>query len=170
ANAGETKTVELDVPTNGLTFMCSIPGHSDAGMKGTVAIAGSAPVAGSTDHTDHALAPNATIQPDPNAPAPPFVEPEAPALMSGTVHNLDITVQEKDMTIVPGVVQHVWTFNGSVPAQTLRVRVGDTIHVKFTNAAGNKLPHSLDFHASEVALNGAMRTINPGESIEVEWK
>jgi nitrite reductase (NO-forming) len=167
ANPGETKTVEVDIPAGGLSFMCSVPGHSQAGMKGVIAIGGQAPAAAAVDHSAHLLA--TTLQPDPNAPAPPFVDATAPAVMSGTVHDLEIAVQEKDMTVVPGVVQHVWTFNGSVPAPTLRVRVGDTIRAHFKNLATNSASHSLDFHASQIAWNGGMRTINPGQELTVEW-
>jgi nitrite reductase (NO-forming) len=128
-----------------------------------------APTGSNADH-QHAIAQTTALQPDPNAPPPPFVNAAAPALMSGTLHQLDITVEEKDMTIVPGIVQHVWTFNGSIPAPALRVRVGDTIRAHFTNLATNKMAHSLDFHASEVAANDEMRTINPDEQIDVEWQ
>src|SRR5262249_29730389 len=121
ANAGETKTVDVDVPANGLSFFCSLPGHAEAGMRGTIAIAGDPSTAAHADQGARAW----DVQPDPNAPAPIIYDPAAPALMSGTEHKLDIAIQEKNMTVAPGFVQHVWTFNGSVPAPTLRVRVGD---------------------------------------------
>src|SRR5262245_34044708 len=38
ANPKETKTAEVDVPASGLSFICSIPGHADAGMKGTISV------------------------------------------------------------------------------------------------------------------------------------
>jgi uncharacterized cupredoxin-like copper-binding protein len=36
ANGGETVSAVVDVPDGGLTFICSVPGHSDAGMKGAI--------------------------------------------------------------------------------------------------------------------------------------
>src|SRR5262245_37005352 len=32
AKSGETVSAEVDVPAEGLTFECSVPGHKDAGM------------------------------------------------------------------------------------------------------------------------------------------
>ena len=36
AAVGETNTGVVDVPAGGIGFQCSIPGHADAGMKGTI--------------------------------------------------------------------------------------------------------------------------------------
>ena len=41
ANGGETATGTVFLPGAGLDFICSIPGHADAGMKGSVTISGS---------------------------------------------------------------------------------------------------------------------------------
>ena len=51
----------------------------------------------------------------------------------------------------------------------IRVKVGDTIRVHLKNPATNKLPHSVDFHASQVAWNDEMTSINPGEEKLYEW-
>jgi plastocyanin len=40
ANPKETKTADVDVPPSGLSFICSIPGHADAGMKGAISVGG----------------------------------------------------------------------------------------------------------------------------------
>ena len=45
ANSKETKTLDIDVPAAGTTFICSIPGHAEAGMKGTITVTGGAPAA-----------------------------------------------------------------------------------------------------------------------------
>ncbi len=69
-----------------------------------------------------------------------------------------------------GFVQAVWTFNGTVPGPVIRVHLGDTIRIHLKNPATNKLPHSVDFHASQVAWNDEMTSINPGEEKLYEWK
>ena len=51
----------------------------------------------------------------------------------------------------------------------LRVKVGDTVRVTLVNPETNKLPHSIDFHASMVAWNDEMRSINPGEELVYEF-
>jgi nitrite reductase (NO-forming) len=73
------------------------------------------------------------------------------------------------MTIAPGFAQAVWTFGGAVPGPVIRVKVGDTIRVHLQNPAENKLSHSIDFHASQVAWNDEMRSIAPGEELLYEW-
>jgi nitrite reductase (NO-forming) len=48
--------------------------------------------------------------------------------------------------------------------------VGDTLRVHLVNPDTNKLPHSIDFHASMVAWNDEMRSINPGEELVYEYQ
>ena len=67
-------------------------------------------------------------------------------------------------------MQSVWTFGDSVPGPVLRVKVGDTVRVTLKNPDTNKLAHSVDFHASLVAWNDEMRTINPGEELVYEFE
>ena len=38
ADAHETATGEVTIPADGITFICSVPGHADAGMKGDVMV------------------------------------------------------------------------------------------------------------------------------------
>ena len=169
ANGGETVSVAVDVPDSGLTFICSIPGHADAGMKGAVTIAGSTAGGGGSD--DHGgPAPATDVQPDPKAAAYTLYPAEAPKLLPGTTHEIDLVIEEKEMTVAEGFVQKVWTFGGAVPGPVIRVKVGDTIRVRLKNPAEAQLPHSIDFHASQVAWNDEMTSINPGEEKIYEWK
>jgi nitrite reductase (NO-forming) len=172
ADPGETQSVEVDVPADGLSFTCPIPGHETM-MKGKIAVAGAALAAtgaavNAAHH--HPMPAVAGLVKDPKAPPPPFFDATAPKLPAARHHEFDVVVEEKEMTIVPGIVQRVWTFNGSIPAPTFRVRVGDTLKVRFRNLDANKASHSLDYHASEVAANDEMRNINPGEELTMEWK
>jgi nitrite reductase (NO-forming) len=169
AKAHETKTVDVDVPASGLTFLCSIPGHAEAGMKGAISVGGN--TAGGQNADDHGgPAPIADVQPDDTAPAPTLYDAAAPAALSGTTHDVELTIEEKDMTVAKGFVQHVWTFNGTVPGPVIRVQVGDTVRIHLKNPATSKLAHSVDFHASQVAWNDEMTSINPGEEKLYEWK
>ena len=169
ANGGASVTVEVDVPEGGLTFLCSIPGHADAGMKGTISVAGSTAGGGGSD--DHGgPAPTTDVEADPNAPAYTLYPADAPALLEGETHDIDLVIEEKLMTVGKGFVQAVWTFNGTVPGPVIRVKVGDTIRVHLVNPATSKLAHSIDFHASQVAWNDEMTSINPGEEKVYEWR
>ena len=168
---GESGSVDVKVPDAGITFICSVPGHADGGMKGGITVAGS--TAGGGDHGGPA--PATDVQPDPNAPPPVLYPADAPALLPGDVHDIDLVIEEKLMTVAydakakAGFVQAVWTFNGTVPGPVIRVKVGDTVRIHLKNPATNKLAHSIDFHASQVAWNDEMASINPGEEKLYEW-
>jgi nitrite reductase (NO-forming) len=169
AKPGEMVMVTVNVPESGLTFICSVPGHADAGMRGSITVAGS--TAGSGGSDDHGGPQPATdVQPDPNAPEYTLHDAKAPALLPGTTHDIDLVIEEKLMTVAPGFVQAVWTFGGTVPGPVIRVKVGDTIRIHLKNPATNQLAHSVDFHASQVAWNDEMTSINPGEEKLYEWR
>jgi nitrite reductase (NO-forming) len=170
AEAGETATGAVAVPAEGITFICDIPGHADAGMKGSITVAGQT-TAGGNAGGDHGGPPPATdVQPDPNAPAYQPYDATAPAVLPGTVHDIDLVIEEKLMTVAPGFVQSVWTFNGTVPGPVIRVHLGDTVRIHLKNPITSKMAHSVDFHASQIAWNDAMTSINPGEEKLYEWR
>ena len=167
---GTSKAVAVDVPAAGIAFLCSVPGHAAAGMTGTIAVKGA--TAGSDSHGGPAPD-TGTVKADPAAPKYTLYDATAPKVLAGTTHDVDLVVQEKLMTVGEsvdgGFVQAVWTFNGTVPGPVIRVHLGDRIRVHLKNPATNKLPHSVDFHASQVAWNDEMTSINPGEEKLYEW-
>lgn len=167
AQAGETVSAQVLVPEGGIGFICAVPGHADAGMRGVITVAGTGPGDDGDDHGGPA--PATEVQKDPNAPAYEPRDPDAPAQLPGDVHDIDLVIEEKEMTVAEGFVQRVWTFNGSVPGPVIRVKVGDTIRIHLKNPATNELPHSVDFHASQVAWNDEMTSIDPGEEKLYEW-
>src|SRR5205085_10503554 len=99
---------------------------------------------------------------DPNAPAYVLRDPAAPAALAGTVHDIDLPIIETDITVAKGFVVHAWTFGGTVPGPTIRVHLGDTVRVHLTNRGS--MNHSIDFHASETAMNHQMVEIAPGHT------
>jgi nitrite reductase (NO-forming) len=102
----------------------------------------------------------ATPPPDPNAPPYVLRDATAPPVLPGTVHDIDMPIIEKDMTVAKGYVVHVWTFGGTVPGPTIRVHLGDTVRVHLTNEG--TMPHSIDFHASQTAMDHQMVEIPVG--------
>jgi nitrite reductase (NO-forming) len=171
AKAGETATGEVDVPAGGLSFICSVPGHEAAGMKGALTVAGAeaaAPAAPAAD--DHGgPAPETDVAANPDAAEYNLYDATAPKAAEGTVHDIELVVQEKLMTVAPGFEQKVWTFGETVPGPVIRVRVGDTVRITLKNPSTNEVPHSVDFHSSQVAWNDEMTSINPGEEKVYEW-
>ncbi|CAN5626803.1 hypothetical protein BH23CHL7_BH23CHL7_19190 [soil metagenome] len=171
--AGESVTIEVVLTTGSMGFICTVPGHAEAGMTGTVNVAGGS-AGGPTPPPDngHGAQPTpavGVVEADPNAPDPVRYDPVAPALLDGEVHEIELVMTEREMTVAPGFVQKVWTFGDTVPGPVIRVKVGDTIRVRLINPAENELPHSIDFHSSMVAWNDEMRSINPGEELLYEW-
>jgi nitrite reductase (NO-forming) len=165
AAPGASATVEVEVPAAGLEFLCSIPGHAQGGMTGMIMVAGAA--AGGDDHGGPA--PATEIEADPAAPPPVVHDAVAPPRLEGDTHEIELVMTEQEMTVAPGFVQKVWTFGGTVPGPVIRVKVGDTIRVVLKNPIENELPHSIDFHSSQVAWNDEMTSIAPGEEKVYEW-
>ena len=168
ADAGQTATGETTIPAAGTTFKCSIPGHAEAGMTGKVNVGPANAADGTTaSMPGMSMAPSGGQQPgasspDPYAPAPVEFDPPAPAVLSGTVHDINMPIVDKDITVAQGFVVHAWTFGGQVPGPTIRVHLGDTVRVRLTNTT--QMSHSIDFHASQTAMNDQMIEIKAGAS------
>jgi nitrite reductase (NO-forming) len=164
AAAGETTSGTVNVPAAGISFQCSVPGHAQAGMTGEIMVEGAATASSAPGGSTAAAAPSA----DPNAPPYELRDAVAPPVMSGTEHDVDLPIIEKDMTVAAGYVVHVWTFGGTVPGPVIRVHLGDTVRVHLTNQG--TMSHSIDFHASQTAMNDQMVEIKPGASFTYTFK
>ena len=142
AQPGEMVMFEVTIPAGGTTFLCSVPGHADGGMTGTVTVAGEGP-SGGDGHGGPV--PTTDVEPDPNAPDYALYPPEAPARLDGEVHDIELVIEEKPMTVAQGddggFVQGVWTFNGTVPGPVIRVKVGDTFRVHLVNPESSQVGH-----------------------------
>ena len=176
---------EFTVPEEGVGFSCTISGHADAGMVGVVNTPASAAAGETAAAADHAASTDEfpVVEADPAAPAYIVRDPRAPARGEGDgvtlvvggapdggdLIEVEMVVEEKLMTVAEGFEQLVWTFNGTVPGPVLRTEVGDTVRVHLVNPADSEVPHSVDFHASQVAWNDEMRSIAPGEDLIYEF-
>lgn len=176
---GESETITIPAINADAQAWCTIPGHKEAGMILDLKVVGGATPAahsavassGATQTNTAATSSSATID-SAAAPADDFVarDPILPPVTTpaGTVHKISIDATEEVIEVAPGVTQKMWTFNGQVPGPVLRGKVGDTFLITLTNKG--EVGHSIDFHASKVAWNDEMRTINPGESLVYEFK
>ncbi|MES2125190.1 MAG: multicopper oxidase domain-containing protein [Gemmatimonadota bacterium] len=121
----------------------------------------SSPTAPSPSAISHGEAPigAALTAPDRAADAPPL-----PATRHQHARLVTAHVRHE---IAPGVVYEAWTFDSMVPGPTFRLRVGDTLDFTLVNSA--PMPHSIDFHAAEIAPDRAYRNVMPGDSIEFRF-
>ena len=77
---------------------------------------------------------------------------------------------DKKIEVAPGVFFDAWTYNGQVPAPTIRAREGDTLRIYFTNN-GSK-PHTAHFHGFHPSeMDGSLpeHFVNPGERFTYEF-
>jgi nitrite reductase (NO-forming) len=167
---GETVTAELGVIEASTQAWCTVPGHKEAGMVLDITVTGgAAAAAGQPAGTDETADDAAEI--DFEAEPAEGWKPYDPALQpapGGTEHKLEMHAIETEIEVAPGVTQTMWTFDGTVPGTTLRGKVGDVFTLTLVN--DGSIGHSIDFHASKVAWNDEMRTIEPGESLAYQFE
>jgi nitrite reductase (NO-forming) len=163
---GGTATASLGVVTESTQAWCTIPGHKEGGMVLDINVAGSATPA---SHSDGATAAAATIDfsAEPSAEFTPY-DPTLRPAPGGTEHRLTMHATEKVIEVAPGVTQQLWAFDDQFPGPVLRGRVGDLFTITLVN--DGTLGHSIDFHASKVAWNDEMRSIEPGESLIYQFE
>ena len=88
-----------------------------------------------------------------------------------TLREYWIFAEDKEIEIAPGVFFPAWTYNGQVPAPTIRATEGDRIRIHFTNK-GTK-PHTMHFHGiHNASMDGAMTEdfVYPGKSFTYEFE
>jgi len=99
-----------------------------------------------------------------------FPERAAP---TGTVRTFDIEAREAELALIDGGKLRVWAYNGSVPGPELRIRLGETLRVRFTN----RLPQPTTIHWHGVRVPNAMDgvphvtqpPVEPGGSFTYEF-
>ncbi|OAI43690.1 hypothetical protein AYO38_10500 [bacterium SCGC AG-212-C10] len=165
---GKTATMEVGPLTTNTQVWCTIPGHKAAGMLMDIIVTGTIAPSNSAVTVAQPASNDATIDTTlkPGADWKPYDPTLAPA-PGGTEHKLTFEAAEVMKEVAPGVTQEMWVFNGQTPGPTLRGKVGDVFTITLVNKG--KVPHSIDLHASKVAWNDEMRTINPGESLVYQF-
>ncbi|HSK98266.1 MAG TPA: multicopper oxidase domain-containing protein [Euzebyales bacterium] len=173
---GESAALTYEADGSGaLRLICTVPGHDAAGMHLDLPIAAdgaeaaaAAPAGAAAPAPTGATPENAAAY---DGPKPPLElrDPTAPEPLRGTVHDVTWTVEEKVVQVAENVWQEMWTFDGLAPGPTLRIEVGDTVDLTLRIPEDANLGHSIDFHASQVAWNDEMRTINPGEELRYRF-
>jgi len=79
------------------------------------------------------------------------------------VVQVNLTAQSVDLPIMGGGIYHAMTFNGQVPAPTVRATQGDIIEMTLTVPKTEPTPHGNDMHASQISA-GNFGAVQPGTS------
>jgi nitrite reductase (NO-forming) len=162
----QTVTLEFVVNTPGqFKYYCSIPGHRQIGMEGTITIEGTADVVespaaaeGSAGHdmaamtTAPAAADAVSIVRNPADLPPPIGNREPTTVV------INLTAVEVNGLLADGTTYHYMTFDGQVPGPMIRVLEGDTVEVNLKNDATSQLSHSIDLHSVTGPGGGAVYT------------
>ena len=71
---------------------------------------------------------------------------------SGSIKHFELTAKKSKVTLHPEVSFEAWSYNGKIPGETIRVKLGDTVQVKFKN----ELPSETTIHWHGVRVPNAM--------------
>jgi FtsP/CotA-like multicopper oxidase with cupredoxin domain len=181
---------ELDVSSlapGDYQVVCLIPGHADAGMKADLEVVDEGAVAAGPTTTmamDHSgdgmdyeqmtkdMVASMTAFPAETQGAGNEVLQPTEVRPDGTkVFDLDAKIV--DWEVSPGKTVKAWTYNGTVPAPTIRIAVGD--HVLFR--LKNDLPVGTDLHLHGLNVDNqfdgvaplTQKLIEPGDSFTYEY-
>jgi FtsP/CotA-like multicopper oxidase with cupredoxin domain len=178
---GATARLDLgDVKVGTYNMLCTIAGHAAAGMTGMlhVGAAGGTPAeAAGPSTTMDAAAMDAQMaavaKSFPAKTAGHGGEDLAPVVQPDGTKEFDLTAEIVDWEVSPGKTVEAWTYNGVVPAPTIKVDVGDKVRIVLTN----RLPESTTLHFHGVRVPNAMdgvdpytqEPIKPGETFAYEF-
>jgi nitrite reductase (NO-forming) len=91
-----------------------------------------------------------------------------PAAPAGSVANVHLDIKHATVSIAPGIKYEAWTFGSTAPGPVIHVRQGQTVNVTLHNSS--PMPHSVDFHAAQIAPNIAFSDVLPGENKHFSFK
>jgi nitrite reductase (NO-forming) len=154
--AGAETTLTFTARQEGsFAYICSVPGHRQAGMEGMLVVGEGHEIAEVTTSVARAAD---------DLPGP---------LNRSTPETLQVELEtvELEARLADGSSYKFWTFNGQIPGPFIRVRVGDTVEVTLKNAAHSEAVHSVDFHAVTGPGGGAVATqTQPGGETSFTFK
>ena len=177
---GDTETLDLSSLEPGeYEILCTIPGHADSGMTGTLTVTeggagGSSSAAAETDGADGAgghdhgamteaeyaemsEAMNATVGEFPAETAGVGNEVLEPVVAADGTKVFELTAAVTPWEVEPGKVVDAWTYNGMVPGPRMHVEVGDRVEI----VLHNELPMATDVHVHGVNLPNSMDGVAP---------
>lgn len=178
---GQTATLEVpSIETGTYEIFCEVPGHADAGMRGTLTVgeaeggaAGQAPAMPAMSAEEMAAHDaEVTAQFPAETEGQGGQELEARITANG-VKVFEVTAEPVQWETEPGVFKEAWTYNGTVPGPTIRAELGDRVRVVLHNELTE--PTTIHFHGLTVPadMDGvpviSQDAVLPGESFVYEF-
>ena len=180
ADGHQTATGEVTIPAGGMSFICSVPGHADAGMTGTVMVSAT----GETDGAEPSPAQSMTAEEMRDVDAAvtaqfpaeteglgnQVLEPEV--LDDGTLQ-WELTASVIEWETEPGTFVEAYAYNEVVPGPRLEAEVGDRIRIVFHNEL--PVPTTIHSHGLFVPpdMDGvpviSQPAVMPGETFTYEY-
>ncbi len=179
ADGHESATGEVRVPAEGLSFICSVPGHADGGMRGEVMVA-----AAGSDAPDPS--PDGTMTAEQMRDVDAAVTAQFPAATEGRGNQVlepeiqadgtlqwELTASVIEWETEPGTMVEAYAYNGMVPGPQLRAEVGDRVRI----ILHNELPAPTTIHSHGLFVPPDMDgvpvisqpAVMPGESFTYEY-
>ena len=178
--AGESEVLDLSSLAPGeYQIICTIAGHADSGMTGTLTVteggAGGGSALASTgeaaaaDHSSHggdmteadyqamSDAMNATMSEFPAETEGHGNELLEPEIKADGTKVFELTAEIVEWELEPGKFVDAWTYNGAVPGPQLHVDVGDKVEI----VLHNELPIGTDLHIHGINLPFEMDGVAP---------
>src|SRR3954471_23105687 len=98
-----------------------------------------------------------------NTAEPAPVRPDAPPRATSRLVRVRFVIRDTIIQVSKSVAYRAWTFEGRVPGPTVRITQGDSVDFTLVNSAS--MPHSMDFHAAQIAPNKYYVNVMPKDSI-----
>ncbi len=102
-----------------------------------------------------------------NSTDPAPVDPSAPARSASRIVKVRFEIKDTTIVVAKGVQYQAWTFQARVPGPVVRVTQGDTVEFTLINRAA--MPHSMDFHAAQIAPSKYYVNVMPNDSIHYRF-
>jgi FtsP/CotA-like multicopper oxidase with cupredoxin domain/plastocyanin len=180
AEGGKTATGTVTIPAGGLTFICSVPGHADAGMRGSVTVhehgvgqaSPSAPASMTAEQMrDHDAAVTAQFPAKTSGHGNEVLEP---TILADGTKRWELTASEFQWETEPGKFVTAWGYNEMVPGPQLHAEIGDRVQIVLHNEL--PAPTTIHFHGMKVPNNMdgvpviSQPAVMPGESFTYEFR
>lgn len=181
---GPGESATLDVPSldaGTYEILCQVPGHADAGMRGTLKV-GQTPAAASAQHpampgmsAEQMAAHDAEVTAQFPAETEGLGGEDLEARVNANgLKVFEVTAQVVQWETEPGVQKEAWTYDGTVPGPTIRADLGDRVRIVLRNELPE--PTTIHFHGMTVpaGMDGvpviSQDAVLPGESFTYEFE